>query len=87
MANVIEELADRYDVILCNANETVLQQVARDLNFESSDTEGKGRRHLRKIITLYYEEIMNDDDLTDKDKTTKTAPPYCQYERDASAYG
>ena len=67
MAEELERLAEELDFNLCKCNPDQLKAIAEGLNLQYDEQDSK--RHLRKVITKWYESMM--EDAADDEETAK----------------
>ena len=87
-----DELALAMDKVVCDLNESSLLQLTKTFNLYNDNLTSTGKRYLKKTIEKYYEEIFDDNNLSDDAKTQQlqeilkstTASAYQQHKHGVS---
>ena len=61
----VEDIAITLDELLCQKNEQDLIDLLKTLNLYKTDMDNKSKRILRKIVEKFYDEFIDDDELSD----------------------
>ena len=61
----VEDIAITLEELLCKKNEKDLIDLLKTLNLYKTDMDNKSKRTLRKIAEKFYEEFVDDEELSD----------------------
>ena len=64
-SNSVEDIAITLDELLCKKNEKDLIDLLKTLNLYKTDMDSKCKRTSRKIVEKFYEEFIDDEELSD----------------------